>query len=154
MFVVRDDTAGSLQWQHNERDGVSHRGLTSPASRLIDQSFIQAQIKGKNQSSAPLAFVRGIHRWPVNFPNKGPVLPSRHVFSWVIGFRGQLFWRLFSCTRQNLAADACLQTSLTCCLLSDSSIKHNVHINICGILFSEKCWKTGTFPYDHFLPFF
>ena len=38
--------------------------------------------------------------------------------------------------------------------LSDSSVKHNVHIDICGILFSEKCWKTGTLRYDHFLPFF
>ena len=36
------------------------------------------------------------------------IVPSRYVFSWVIGFRGQLFWRLFSRTRQNLAADACL----------------------------------------------
>ena len=27
----------------------------------------------KHQSSAPLAFVRGIHRWPVNSPHKGPV---------------------------------------------------------------------------------
>ena len=35
-------------------------------------------------------------------------IPSRYVFSWVIGFRGQLSWRLFSRTRQNLAADACL----------------------------------------------
>ena len=36
------------------------------------------------------------------------IVPSCYVFSWVIGFRGQLFWRLFSRTRQNLAADACL----------------------------------------------
>ena len=27
----------------------------------------------KHQNSAPLAFVRGIHRWPVNSPHKGPV---------------------------------------------------------------------------------
>ena len=27
----------------------------------------------KYQSSASLAFVRGIHRWPVNSPHKGPV---------------------------------------------------------------------------------
>ena len=27
----------------------------------------------KHQSSTPLAFVRGIHRWPVNSPHKGPV---------------------------------------------------------------------------------
>ena len=27
----------------------------------------------KHQSSASLAFVRGIHRWPLNSPHKGPV---------------------------------------------------------------------------------
>ena len=27
----------------------------------------------KHESSASLAFVRGIHRWPVNSPHKGPV---------------------------------------------------------------------------------
>ena len=30
----------------------------------------------KHQSSASLAFVRGIHRWPVNSPHKGPVTPK------------------------------------------------------------------------------
>ena len=32
----------------------------------------------KHQSSASLAFVRGIHRWPVNFPHKWPV--TRKMF--------------------------------------------------------------------------
>ena len=32
----------------------------------------------KRQSSASLAFVRGIHWWPVNFPHKGPV--TRKIF--------------------------------------------------------------------------
>ena len=35
-----------------------------------------------HQSSVSLAFVRGIHRWPVTFPHKGPVtrkmVPWRH----------------------------------------------------------------------------
>ena len=34
--------------------------------------------QGKHQSSAPLAFVRGIHWWPVNSPHKGPV--TRKMF--------------------------------------------------------------------------
>ena len=45
--------------------------LKSPASRLFTQPFVQAQIK---ESSASLAFVRGLHRWPVNSPDKGPVM--------------------------------------------------------------------------------
>ena len=41
----------------------------------------------KHQSSASLAFVRGIHRWPVNFSHKGPVtrkmFPFDDVIMWV-----------------------------------------------------------------------
>ena len=40
--------------------------LKSPASRLFAQPFIQGADQRKHQSSASLAFVRGIHRWPVN----------------------------------------------------------------------------------------
>ena len=32
----------------------------------------------QHQSSSSLAFVRGIHRWPVNSPHKGPV--TREMF--------------------------------------------------------------------------
>ena len=52
--------------------------LKSPASRLFIQPFIQTQIKEKKQSSTSLAFVRGIHRGPVNSPHKGPV--TRKMF--------------------------------------------------------------------------
>ena len=38
----------------------------------------------KHQSSMPLAFVRGIHRWPVNSPHKGPVTPKMFPFDDVI----------------------------------------------------------------------
>ena len=34
----------------------------------------------KHQSSASLAFVRGIHRWPVNSPHKGPVTRKMFLF--------------------------------------------------------------------------
>ena len=38
----------------------------------------------KHQSSASLAFVRGIHRWPVNSPHKGPVARKMFPFDDVI----------------------------------------------------------------------
>ena len=38
----------------------------------------------KHQSSASLAFVRGIHRWPVNSPHKGPVTRKMFLFDDVI----------------------------------------------------------------------
>ena len=37
------------------------------------QPFVQAQIKEKHEGSESLAFVRGIHLWPVNSAPKGSV---------------------------------------------------------------------------------
>ena len=38
----------------------------------------------KHQSSAPLAVVWGIHRWPANCPHKGPVMRNMFPFDDVI----------------------------------------------------------------------
>ena len=57
--------------------------LKSPTSQLFTQPFNQAD-KKKHQSSASLAFLRGIHRWPVNLPHKGPVTRKMFPFGDVI----------------------------------------------------------------------
>ena len=61
-------TSVTLQWGHNWRDGVSnhqpHRFFYSTVYSGIDQR--------QHQSSASPAFVRGIHRGPVNSPHKWP----------------------------------------------------------------------------------
>ena len=61
----------SLQWHHNER-------LKSPALRLFTQPFIQGADQRKHQSFVSLAFMWGIHRWPVNSPHKRQV--TRKMF--------------------------------------------------------------------------
>ena len=45
----------------------------------------------KHQSPASLAFMRGIHRWPVNSPHKGPVLQIMFPFDNVIMLKLRLF---------------------------------------------------------------
>ena len=40
--------------------------------------------QSKHQSPASLAFVRGIHRWPMNSPHKGPVTQRMFPFDYVI----------------------------------------------------------------------
>ena len=45
--------------------------------------------QGKHQSSASLAFVWGIDRWPVNFPHKWPVTRKMFPFDDVI-----IFWEI------------------------------------------------------------
>ena len=58
----------------------------------------------KHQSSALLALVRGIYRWPVNYPHKGPV--TRKMFDDVImslfkfdedGIHLQIIYNIFKC---------------------------------------------------------
>ena len=44
----------------------------------------------KYQSSVSLAFVRGIHRWPVNSPHKGPVTRKIFLFDDVIMRSGHI----------------------------------------------------------------
>ena len=57
-----------LQWRHNGRDGVSNN---QPHDCLFNRLFRHRS--KKTSKPASLAFVRGIHRWPVNSPHKGPV---------------------------------------------------------------------------------
>ena len=66
-----------LQWRHNERNDVSnHQRLCS--------TVCSGAYQGKCQRSALLAFVRGIHRWPVDSPHKGPVTRKMFPFDNVI----------------------------------------------------------------------
>ena len=64
----------SLQARHNGHDGISnhrpHHCLLNCLFRFRSNEY---------QSSLSLAFVQGIHRWPVNSPHKWPV--TRKMFS-------------------------------------------------------------------------
>ena len=51
----------------------------------------------KHQSSASLAFVRGIHRWPVNSPHKWPVTRKMFPFDDVIMQDGEFMIEVNSC---------------------------------------------------------
>ena len=69
----RECCLSPLQWCHNGHDGVS---ITSLA--IVYSTVYSGTDERKHQSSVSLAFVRGIHRWPVNSPHKWPV--TRKVF--------------------------------------------------------------------------
>ena len=57
--------------------------MSAMTSQIVNLTIVYSTVysdayQRKHQSSASLAFVRGIHRWPVNSPHKGPV--TRKVF--------------------------------------------------------------------------
>ena len=70
----------TLQWRHNERDGVSNR---RPLDCLHDRLFRRRSKKTSKIRVTGLC-VRGIHRWPVNSPHKGPVTRKLFLFDDVI----------------------------------------------------------------------
>ena len=51
---------------------------------IVYSTFYSGVDQTKRQNSASLAFVSGIHRWPVNFPPKGPVTRTTFPFDDVI----------------------------------------------------------------------
>ena len=55
---------------------------------MVYANFCSGADQIKRQSSALLAFVRGIHRWPVNSHHKGPVTRKMVPFDDVIMKRG------------------------------------------------------------------
>ena len=69
----------SWQWRHNGLDSVlSHQPYHCLLSRIFGRR------SKKTKSSATLAFVWGIHRWPVNSPHKWPVKRIMYPFDDVI----------------------------------------------------------------------
>ena len=69
----------TLRWRHNELDGVSDH---QPHGCLLNRLF--GRRSKKTSKLASLAFVRGIHRGPVNSPHKWPVTWKMFPFDDVI----------------------------------------------------------------------
>ena len=100
-----------MSWRHRDAwmrySDVIISAMASQITRLtiVFSNVYSGADQRKHQSSAPLAFVWGIHRWPVNFPHKRPVarkmfpfddvMTSKHLLttalttlstSWSVGF--------------------------------------------------------------------
>ena len=73
----------SLQWRHNGRDGNSNY---QHHDCLLNRLLRRRSNKTPKLRAASPAFVRGIHRWPVNSPHKWPVTRKMFPFDDVIMF--------------------------------------------------------------------
>ena len=76
--------------------------MSAMASQITSLTILYSTVyssanQRKHQSSASLAFVRGIHRWSVNSPHKGPVTRKMFPFNDVImNASPSLSWDLVS----------------------------------------------------------
>ena len=79
FLITACDVFFTLQWRHNGHDSVSnHQSHDCLLNRYSDAN------QWKHQTSASLAFVRGIHRGPLNSPYKWPVTRKMFPFDDVI----------------------------------------------------------------------
>ena len=85
-----------IQWKphpyfislHHNNDVI----MSTMASQITGLTIVYSTVysdtdQRKHQSSGSLAFVRGIHRWPMNSPHKGPVTQKMFPFDDVIMLR-------------------------------------------------------------------
>ena len=78
-----------MRIQHHANHHYSDAIMSAMASQITGVPIVFSTVcsgadQRKNQSFASLAFVRGIHRWPVNSPHKGPVTRKMFPFDDVI----------------------------------------------------------------------
>ena len=80
----------SNSFTHNS--DVIMRALASQITSvwIVCSTVCSGADQRKHQSSASVAFVRGIHRWPMNSPHKGPVTRKMFPFDDVIMWTGIL----------------------------------------------------------------
>ena len=73
---INEKAIDTLEWRHNECGDVSNTGIS-----IVYSTICSGADQRKHQSFASPAFVRGIHRWPVNSPHKGPLWWRHHGLS-------------------------------------------------------------------------
>ena len=77
--------------------------MSALASQFTSGSIVCSTVgsgadQRKHQSSASLAFVRGIHQWPGNSPHKGPLTQKMYPFDNVIicfEYKSSLAWPIY-----------------------------------------------------------
>ena len=100
--------AGNVQWWLFHYNDVK---MVAMASQITSLTIVYSTVysgtnQRKHQSSASLAFVRGIHRWPVNSPYKWPVtrkmfpFDALNSFDTIRGPRWFCQWSRGSCNLQ------------------------------------------------------
>ena len=86
------DLGNIIKMLNNHYGDIIMRAMASQITSLtiVCSNVYSGADQIKHQSSTSLPFVEGIHRWPVNFPHKGPVtrkmFPFDDVIMWSIDF--------------------------------------------------------------------
>ena len=96
------DTALSICWNHYSDVTMGAMASQITSLEIVYSTVCSCADQRKHQSSVSLAFVRWIHRWPVNSPQKGPVARKMFPFDDIIMWKSSqisnsyISWMLFT----------------------------------------------------------
>ena len=95
-------------WHYND---IMMIAMASPITSLtsVYSTVYSGSDQRKHQSSASLSFSGGIHRWPVNFPHKGPVTRKMFPFDDVIMKQRNLYISVIFVCKVGVSARQTLQ---------------------------------------------
>ena len=93
-------------------DHYSDVTIGTMASQITSLTIVYSTVysgadQRKHQSSASLAFLRGIHRWPVNSPHKWPVTRKMFPFDDVVMIRKHFDYIPYSWSPNNQTIGRC-----------------------------------------------
>ena len=127
-----------LWWRHNGRDDVSNH---QPHHRLLTLLFRRRS--KKRQSSTSLAFMRGIHREPVNSPHKWPV-NAENVSIWWRHHALSDPW-LVPVPQKEIMIKKVISSLIICCCCIYSSLRVYISsLQRCCCEVRSVCWKAYT----------
>ena len=114
--------------------------MSSMASQITSLMIVYSVYSGahqrKHQSSVSLAFVRGIHRWPVNSPHKGPVTRKMFPFDDVI---------MMSSLQRKWAGSILRTCSASVCTVNEAMKTYPVTTARSNLFFWWKRWSSAVF---------
>ena len=96
IVIINTSSEIGLQWvPYNSFDHYNDVIMSTMMSQITSLTIVYSTVysganQRKHQSSAPLAFVKGIHRRPVNSPHKWPITRKVFPFDDVIMVKSKL----------------------------------------------------------------
>ena len=132
---------------------------------IVYSTFYSGADQGKHQSSASLAFERGIHRWPVNSPHKWPfddvimkIINLKNTLK-NVAVDGRAFWTRPQClnTKPYLFQWICLQMNssilrktdnIVCQRQTSVTVLQSAIQNSCLIMTKSQTDLIDLFPWD------
>ena len=125
---------------------MSAMAFQIPSVAIVCSTIYSGADKRKHQTSASLAYARGIHRWPVNSPHQEPVTRKMFPFDDVI----MLYNKDERVEAIRLFSLSCCRRTVTRCYIFGKLpglLPSLASLSVLGIIFTYRLWLICEFSW-------